>query len=70
MFETLLDDSATLGAGLDWKTSLQELTAEIGIGVPLYVIAEDGPDHAKTFEAQVQLGERLYGHGKIGRAHV
>ena len=43
-FAQLLEHSAELGAGLDWKTSLQELTAEIGIGVPLYVIAEDGPD--------------------------
>ena len=63
LFDTFLADSATLGAGLDWKTSLQELTAEVGLGVPAYVIAEDGPDHAKTFEAQVQLGDRLYGHG-------
>ena len=63
LFAGLLDQSAELGAGLDWKTSLQELTADLGIGVPTYVIAEDGPDHAKTFEAQVQLGDRLYGHG-------
>ncbi len=55
--------SATLGAALDWKTSLQELTASFGLGVPLYVVTEDGPDHAKTFEAQVALGEELLGHG-------
>ena len=33
------------------------------LGVPLYVITEDGPDHAKTFQAQVALGESRYGHG-------
>ena len=63
LFAQLLDESASLGAGLDWKTSLQELTAEYGLGVPTYVISEEGPDHAKSFEAQVQIGDRLYGHG-------
>ncbi len=63
----LLDDqlaeAAELGAGLDWKTSLQELTAELGIGVPMYAITETGPDHAKQFEAEVVLAQRRYGHG-------
>jgi ribonuclease-3 len=63
LFESLLEQSAELGAGLDWKTSLQELTAEYGLGVPTYVISEEGPDHAKSFEAQVQLGDQLFGHG-------
>jgi ribonuclease III len=52
-----------LGAGLDWKTSLQELSAGHGLGVPEYVIADQGPDHEKTFTAQVRVGESLYGHG-------
>lgn len=34
LFGTLLDAAPTLGAGLDWKTSLQELTAARGMGVP------------------------------------
>jgi ribonuclease III len=63
LFEELIAEAATLGAGLDWKTSLQELTAEIGVGVPSYSITESGPDHAKEFSAQVVLGDRLYGHG-------
>jgi len=62
-FQELLVEARTLGAGLDWKTSLQELTAELGVGVPTYSITEQGPDHAKEFYAQVVLGERLYGHG-------
>jgi len=64
LFDELLTESATLGAGLDWKTSLQELTAELGIGVPSYVISEDGPDHAKEFEARVVLGDTHHGFGK------
>ena len=52
-----------MGAGLDWKTSLQELSAELGLGVPEYVIEDEGPDHVKTFTAQVRVGEQLYGNG-------
>jgi ribonuclease-3 len=63
LFDPLMDAAAGLGAGLDWKTSLQELSAEHSLGVPEYVIADDGPDHAKTFTAQVRVGEQLYGHG-------
>ncbi len=64
LFAQLLTDSEKLGAGLDWKTSLQELTAELGQGVPGYLITESGPDHAKAFEAQVVLGDHFYGHGR------
>ena len=40
-------DAPLLGAGLDWKTSLQELTAAGDLGVPEYRVAEEGPDHRK-----------------------
>jgi ribonuclease-3 len=63
LFDPLMDQAARLGAGLDWKTSLQELAAEHGLGVPEYVIQEEGPDHEKTFTAQVRVGPNLYGHG-------
>jgi len=67
LFDPLMDEAASLGAGLDWKTSLQELSAEHSLGVPEYVIQDAGPDHMKTFTAQVRVGERLYGHG-VGRS--
>jgi ribonuclease III len=51
LFDALLTGAPLLGAGLDWKTSLQELTAAGELGVPEYRIAEQGPDHAKTFTA-------------------
>ncbi len=63
LFDPLMDAAAALGAGLDWKTSLQELAAEHGLGVPEYVIEDSGPDHEKTFTARVRVGDRLYGHG-------
>ncbi len=56
----LLDDrmaeAAALGAGLDWKTSLQELGARTGAGVPVYVVDSTGPDHARHFHALVTVG--------------
>ncbi|GAB3664308.1 ribonuclease III [Nocardioides korecus] len=67
LFDPLLVAAADLGAGLDWKTSLQELCAGHELGVPEYVITDDGPDHMKTFTARVRVGERLHGHG-VGRS--
>ncbi len=63
LFATLLSESATLGAGLDWKTSLQELTASLGVGVPEYVLTETGPDHEKSFTAGVLVAGVLRGKG-------
>ena len=53
LVDPLLAQSATLGAGLDWKTSLQEITSRHALGAPEYSVTEDGPEHAKWFEAQV-----------------
>jgi ribonuclease-3 len=63
LFDPLLAESATRGAGLDWKTSLQELGAARGLGAPAYAVEDDGPDHAKTFTAAVTLGGAVYGRG-------
>jgi ribonuclease-3 len=63
LFGPLIATSATLGAGLDWKTSLQELTAVAGIGVPDYKVTETGPDHDKFFEADACVAGVAYGHG-------
>jgi len=63
LFADLMAGAPKLGAGLDWKTSLQELSASRGLGVPEYRVSEDGPDHAKTFEATVLLGGVSRGGG-------
>ena len=63
LFDPLIEAASQLGAGLDWKTSLQELAAEHALGVPEYVIEDDGPDHLKTFTAQVRVAGKLYGNG-------
>ncbi|WP_435744612.1 ribonuclease III [Nocardioides sp. SYSU DS0663] len=67
LFDPLIEAASAMGAGLDWKTSLQELAAEHGLGVPEYVIEDEGPDHQKTFTAQVRVGDTLYGNG-VGRS--
>jgi ribonuclease-3 len=63
LVDPLLTSSAALGAGLDWKTSLQELTAELALGVPEYRVGEEGPDHAKMFHADVVLQGQVRGSG-------
>ena len=65
LFDDLMADAATRGAGLDWKTSLQELASLGGHGVPLYEVTESGPDHAKTFVATVVLADQTYGPGPV-----
>jgi ribonuclease III len=63
LFDELIDEAARLGAGLDWKTSLPELTASQFLGVPFYEVGESGPDHEKTFTADVRVGGVVYGSG-------
>ena len=66
LFDPVIARSARLGAGLDWKTSLQELTAVKMLGVPDYQVEESGPDHQKSFRAVVRVGGRVLGSG-VGR---
>jgi ribonuclease-3 len=66
LFAALLDTAPTLGAGLDWKSSLQELTAARGLGAPHYVVTSTGPDHDKQFTATVLVTDTEYGRG-VGR---
>ena len=63
LFDPLMAEAATRGAGLDWKTSLQEVASLGGYGVPVYEVTESGPDHAKSFSATVVLGDQSYGPG-------
>lgn len=63
LFGDLLDTVATLGAGLDWKTSLQELTSARGLGAPSYLVTSTGPDHDREFTATVVVTDTEYGSG-------
>ena len=64
LFDPLVDRAATLGAGLDWKTSLQEFTSARDLGAPEYSVDESGPDHAKVFRARVTFAGEVWGEGE------
>ncbi len=60
LIRPLIDDPARFGAAMDPKTSLQELSARLGRGVPVYSVTDSGPDHSKRFHASVLLaGETI-----------
>ena len=63
LFDPLMRAASEDGASLDWKTALQELSAASALGVPDYRIAESGPDHAKSFTAEVAVGGQVHGSG-------
>jgi ribonuclease-3 len=56
LVDPTLARAADLGAGLDWKTSLQELAGELGVGVPDYRWEAEGPAHARVFTSFVTVG--------------
>ncbi|MER7071279.1 ribonuclease III [Terrabacter sp. NPDC000476] len=62
-FDGIIEEAATLGAGLDWKTSLQEMAAGAGLGSPEYRVGEQGPDHEKEFHAHAVVGAEVLGEG-------
>ena len=39
------------------------MTAGLGLGVPEYVVTETGPDHEKTFAAEVVVAGEVLGTG-------
>ena len=58
-----LSSARTRGAGLDWKTSLQELAAAHGLGNPRYEVDSVGPDHERIFTAQAIVDGAVRGEG-------
>ncbi|MFD1860856.1 ribonuclease III [Aeromicrobium camelliae] len=64
IFDPVIAAAASLGAGLDWKTSLQEIAASNGLGVPEYQLEGTGPDHDKKFTARVVVGDRTFEGGE------
>nr|WP_205712481.1 ribonuclease III [Euzebya rosea] len=60
----LLDDIIDRRESLDFKTSLQELTAGELSTLPSYELSDVGPDHAKTFTAVVRVAGEELGRGE------
>lgn len=63
LFQDLLDDIVLRRESLDYKTSLQELTASTMSVMPIYRLTDTGPDHAKTFTAEVVIADEVLGTG-------
>lgn len=59
----LLDEVENLGAGVDWKTAIQEVAASRKLGAVHYVVEGSGPDHARVFRATLTIGGADYGTG-------
>ncbi len=63
LFRPRLSELAASGAALDYKTSLQELSATRFNELPVYEVEDEGPDHAKQFSATVRIAGEDYGTG-------
>lgn len=48
---------------IDQKTHLQELAARAGRAAPVYHVTSNGPDHAKSFRAEVSVDGEVLGEG-------
>jgi ribonuclease-3 len=63
-FDDVMEESASRGASLDWKTSLQELTATQLLGVPEYVVTEVGPGPREAVHRDRHDRRRRLGVGR------
>ena len=62
LFQGALTDTP---AGRDFKSRLQEVSQACMQLAPVYtVIAQHGPDHDRTFEVAILLGEKEYGRAR------
>jgi ribonuclease-3 len=57
-------EAATGPGGQDYKTRLQEIAAQRFAEQPAYDVADEGPDHAKQFFAEVRIDGVLQGRGQ------
>jgi ribonuclease-3 len=64
LIRPLMDEPGRFGVAMDPKTSLQELSTTLGLGVPRYDILDSGPDHSKRFRAVVVIGDKEFGSGE------
>lgn len=63
-FGPRIEEAAAGPGGQDYKTRLQEVCARRFDQLPRYAVTDEGPDHAKEFEATVWIDGRSYGHGR------
>jgi len=59
-----IEEAAAGPGGQDYKTRLQELCARHFDDLPQYEVADEGPDHAKRFDAVVRVTGEERGRGQ------
>ncbi|MGH9124066.1 MAG: ribonuclease III [Acidimicrobiales bacterium] len=59
-----MTEAAAGPGGQDYKTRLQELCARQLDQLPRYQVVDEGPDHAKVFDAKVWVQGDVRGHGR------
>lgn len=59
----LLSDPLLLGAATDWKTVIQEEVAATKNGEMRYAVTGSGPDHARSYVAELLIADKVYGTG-------
>ena len=64
LIDDMLVDAVRLGAGMDYKTTLQEAAADLDLGTVVYGVTGRGPDHARVFTAIALLGGKEWGTGE------
>jgi ribonuclease-3 len=53
------------GAVADYKSALQEMAQALKLPAPRYfIVAEDGPEHSKTFTVEVRVGKEWTGQAQ------
>lgn len=64
LFGPRIEEAAGRPGGGDYKTRLQELCAREFEKLPIYLVEEEGPDHAKRFDAVVIIDGTQRGTGR------
>lgn len=64
LIRPLMDQPGRFGVAMDPKTTLQELSTALGLGMPVYEIVDSGPDHSKRFRAAVFLDGKEIASGE------
>jgi ribonuclease III len=59
-----IEEAAAGPGGQDYKTRLQELCARSFDDLPQYEVTDEGPDHAKRFDAVVRVSGSVTGRGE------
>jgi ribonuclease-3 len=59
-----IEEASKGPGGQDYKTRLQEVVARRFDALPVYIVSAEGPDHAKVFQAQVEVDGVIRGDGR------